>query len=66
MGGRGLTSGPPQQSRAVAFEYISNSNEFKLLQNLSNFNQSPNSLPYPKNFEIKYNFEALKKMSNFL
>jgi hypothetical protein len=36
-GGRCLTGGPSLQSGRRRFEYISNSNEFKLLQNLSNF-----------------------------
>jgi hypothetical protein len=43
-GGQGLTSGPCYSPRWWRFEYISNSNEFKLLQNLSNFDQSKNSV----------------------
>jgi hypothetical protein len=50
----------------VAFEYISNSNQFKLLQNLSIFDQSKSGLSCPKKFEIKYGFEALEKMNNVL
>jgi hypothetical protein len=52
--------------RRRRFEYISNSNEFKLLQNLSYFDQSKNGLPQPKKFEIKYSFEDLEKMNNSL
>jgi vacuolar-type H+-ATPase subunit C/Vma6 len=58
--------GPRYSPGGRRFEYISNLNEFKLLQNLSNFAQSKNGLPYPENFEIKYSFEALEKMNNFL
>jgi hypothetical protein len=36
-GERGADRWASLQSRAAAFEYISNSNEFKLFQNLSNF-----------------------------
>jgi hypothetical protein len=36
-GGRGLTVGPHYSPRRRWFEFISNSNEFKLLQNLLNF-----------------------------
>jgi hypothetical protein len=58
--------GPRYSPGGRRFEYISNLNEFKLLQNLSYFPQSKNGLPYPENFEIKYSFEALEKMNNFL
>jgi hypothetical protein len=43
-GGRELTGGPCYSPGRWWFEYISNSNEFKLLQNISNFDRSKNDL----------------------
>jgi hypothetical protein len=56
----------PAQCRAAQFEYNSNSNELKLPQNLPNFDRSKNSILWPEKFEIKYGFETLEKMNNFL
>jgi hypothetical protein len=63
---RGLTGGPRYRHGRRRFDYISNSNEFELLQNLPKFDQSKNNLPLLENFEIKYDFESLEKMNNFL
>jgi hypothetical protein len=46
--------GPRYSPGQQRFEYISNWNEFKLLQNLSKFDRSKNG------------FEAPEKMNNFL
>jgi hypothetical protein len=43
--GGGLTGVPCYSPGRRRFENNSNSNEFKLLQNLSNFDRSKNSLP---------------------
>jgi hypothetical protein len=48
------------------FDYILNSNEFKLPQNLPNFDRSKNNLFLVEQFGIKYGFEGLEKMNNFL
>jgi hypothetical protein len=37
-----------------------------LIQTVSNFDHPKNDLPELKNFEIKYGFEDLEKMNNFL
>jgi hypothetical protein len=42
---------------------ILNSNEIQIL---SNFDRSNKGLPEPKKIEIKYGFEDLEKMNNFL
>jgi hypothetical protein len=43
--GGGLPVGPHYSLRRRRFKYISNSNEFKLLQNLTKFDRYKNGLP---------------------
>jgi hypothetical protein len=52
----------------VAVESNKNSNliGFKRFQIASNFDCPKNALPELKFFEIKYGFEGLEKMNNFL
>jgi hypothetical protein len=58
--GWGLTGGLLLQSGWRRFEYISNSNYFKTFQTLTDPKMA---LTSPKNFEIKYGFEALEWIS---
>jgi hypothetical protein len=68
--GGSLTCGPhatvPSGAVQTSLNPIQISNEFKLFQNPPKFGRSKNDLPEIKKFEIKYGFEDLKKVNNFL
>jgi hypothetical protein len=57
---------PQNRAAAVKFNLKSNSNHFKTDQNHSNFDHLKNDLLELKKFELKYGFEDLKKVNNFL
>jgi hypothetical protein len=63
-----LPGGSPSQSRvaAVKSDLKSNSNHFKTYSNHSNFDRLKNGLPELKKFELKYGFEDIEKVNNFL
>jgi hypothetical protein len=57
---------PQNRAAAVKFNLKSNSNRFKTDQNHSNFDHLKNDLLELEKFELKYGFEDLKKVNNFL
>jgi hypothetical protein len=67
-GGRVAARGSPSQSRvaAVKSDLKSNSNHFKTYSNHSNFDRLKNGLPELKKIELKYGFEDIEKVNNFL
>jgi hypothetical protein len=50
----------------VEFDLKSSSNRFKTDPNYSNFDRLKNDFPELKQFKLKYGFDDLKKMNNFL
>jgi hypothetical protein len=62
----GCRGRPQFQAVAVKFNLKSNLNRFKIDSNHSIFDRLKNGLPELKNFELKSNFEDLKKLNNFL
>jgi hypothetical protein len=69
-GGGVLMCGPhgtvPGGAGQTHLNPIWNLNGFKFFQIPSKFDWSKNDLPRLKKFEIKYSFEDLKKMNNFI